>query len=125
MDKKRILIVDDEENFLIVTKLNLEATGKYEVETLTSAENLIPKAYDFKPDLVLLDMLMPGITGIEACADFNKDPALMDIPVIMLTALERKEDKDKAYCAGIKDYLIKPINAEELIDKIEKTLFSE
>ena len=122
MLKKKILAVDDEEDFLKIIKLNLEVTGKYEVLTLPTAKDIIAQAKNFKPDVILLDLLMPGIGGIEACKRLKEDLPKKDTPIIILSALDKDEDKLKAYKEGIVDYITKPIEAPELIAKIEKVL---
>ena len=122
MEKRRVMIVDDEEDFLRITKLNLEQTGKFEVLTLNGAKDIITMANIFKPDIILLDILMPTIGGIEACEMLNRDPIGKTIPIIILSALEKTADKLKAYKVGVVDYLVKPIETKVLISKIEKAL---
>ena len=72
--KRKVLVVDDEADFLRLVKLNLEETGNYEVLTLLSAKDIVSQAKVFKPDIILLDIIMPGIKGIEACEMLNNDP---------------------------------------------------
>ncbi len=122
MDKKRILIVDDEVNFTKVVKLNLEYTGNFEVKVLTSAKDIISCLHSFKPDLILLDLLMPGVGGIEACDLLNADPVGQRVPVIILSALDKTADKANAFKKGVVDYLVKTIDENELIARIEKAL---
>ena len=121
MEKKKIIIVDDEEDFLEITKLNLEKTGKYEIMTLSSAKNIITKLHEFKPDVILLDVLMPGIDGLTACEMLNKDPLGISTPIIIISALSSNRDKLKAYKLGIVDYLTKPIDKNTIIASIEKS----
>jgi len=121
MEKKKIMIVDDEEDFLEITKLNLEKTGKYEIMTLSSAKNIITKLHEFKPDVILLDVLMPGIDGLTACEMLNKDPLGISTPIIIISALSSNRDKLKAYKLGIVDYLTKPIDKNTIIASIEKS----
>lgn len=118
--KKRVLIVDDETDFLKIVKLNLEGTGDYEVLTSSNANNILSQVRSFEPDVVILDILMPGIKGIEACEMLNKDPAGKRIPIIILSALDKNGDKLKAFKVGVVDYLTKPVEMEELVRKIEK-----
>jgi CheY-like chemotaxis protein len=120
--KKKILVVDDEKDFLVITKLNLEQTDKYEVMTLSDAKDIVSQVHSFSPDIILLDMLMPGVGGIEACDALNKDAMGSKIPKIMVSALDRVADKSKAYQLGIVDYIAKPVDADNLIEKIEKAL---
>ena len=116
------MIVDDEEFFLELTKLNLEHTGKYEVMTLPGAEDIIAKVREFNPDIILLDILMPGIDGVEACKMLQKDAVGKKVPVITLTALDTNKDRSMMTNLGVADYLVKPIEKDELISKIEKVI---
>ena len=118
--KKKVLVVDDEADFLKILKINLEETNNYEVLTLSSANDIVSQLHIFKPDIILLDILMPGIDGIETCEMLNKDPMGEHIPIIMLSALDKDVDKLKTFKAGVTDYLVKPIKKEDLISKIEK-----
>jgi len=122
MEKKRIMVVDDEADFLTITKLNLEETNKFEVMTLSSGKDIIANVHNFRPDVILLDMLMPGHGGIDVCEMLNNDPLASKIPVIVVSALSKYEDKRKAYKMGIVDYITKPAGKGELIAKIEKAL---
>jgi len=121
-EKKKVLVVDDEADFLKIVKINLEETNNYEVLTLSSANDIISQVHIFKPDVILLDILMPGIKGIEACEMLNKDSMGERIPIIMLSALDKDTDKLKTFKAGVMDYLVKPVKKEVLISKIEKHL---
>lgn len=120
MEKKKIMLVDDEEHFLRLMKLNLEETGKYVVLTLSSAKEIISKLHSFKPDIIILDLLMPKVGGIEACQMLNQDPIGQRTPLIILSALYKDVDKLKAYKLGILDYIVKPVETDVLISKIEK-----
>ena len=122
MKKKKVMVVDDEQDFLKVVQLNLEGTGKYEVLTLSSAEDLVSQVHSFQPDVILLDIMMPGTGGIEACEMLNRDSAGSNIPIIVISGLEKESDKLNAYKKGILDYLVKPIDRDTLIAKIEKVL---
>lgn len=118
--KKKVLVIDDEVDLLKIIKLNLEETDSYEVSTLSSARDIVSQVRIFKPDIILLDILMPGFDGIETCQMLNKDPIGEHIPVIMLSALDKNVDKLKTFKAGATDCLVKPIKKEDLIRKIEK-----
>jgi CheY-like chemotaxis protein len=122
MDKKKVMIVDDEEDFLFMAKKILEKTGKYEIMTLSSAKDIIDKVHAFDPAVILLDLLMPSIGGLEVCEMLNNDPAGQRIPIIVISALGSDKDKLKAYKLGIIDYLEKPVDKKTLIAMIEKTL---
>ena len=118
--KKKVLVIDDEVDLLKIIKLNLEGTDSYEVSTLSSAKDIVSQVHIFKPDIILLDILMPGFDGIETCEMLNKDSVGEHIPIIILSALDKDTDKLKTFKVGVTDYLVKPIKKEDLISKIEK-----
>jgi len=118
--KKKVLVIDDEADFLRIVKINLEETNNYEVLTLSSAKDIISQVHIFKPDVILLDILMPGFDGIETCEMLNKDSMGEHIPIIILSALHENVDQLKAFKSGVLDYLVKPVKTEDLISKIEK-----
>ncbi len=122
MGKRKVLVIDDEPDFLSIVKTNLEETNNYEVKTLSSAINLISEVYSFEPDVILLDMLMPSVGGVEACAILNDDPIGKHIPIIIVSALFKDQDKYSAYKEGIDDYLVKPVGKYDLIAAIEKAV---
>ena len=122
MDKRKIMMVDDEVDFIKITKLNLEKTGKYEVMVLSDATDIISQVQEFKPDVILLDILMPKIDGVEACQMLNNDPEGKQIPIITLSALDTDKDRLMMYKLGVVDFITKPISKDELIAKIEKAL---
>ena len=122
MEKKKVMIVDDEEDFLSMTKLVLESAGDYEVFTLSTTKDIIMYVHTFNPHVILLDLLMPGIGGLEVCEMLNKDARGKRIPVIVLSALSKDIDKLKAYKLGVVNYLTKPIGKDELLAKIENAL---
>ena len=122
MKKRKVMIVDDEIDFLKITKINLEKTGKYEVQTLSEAAGIISQVKSFNPDIILLDILMPKIGGVEACRMLKEDPAGRRVPIIILSALDTDKDQLMMYKLGVVDFLTKPIETDELISKIEKAL---
>lgn len=125
MGKRRVMVVDDEKDFLKVTELNLGQTGKYDVLTLSSAKDILSRVNSFKPDVILLDVLMPEISGIDACEMLNNDPAAKNIPIIIISALEKDKEQLKAYKVGVVDYIVKPAEISNIIAKIEKALASK
>jgi len=122
MKKRKILIVDDEEAFLNATKLVLEDTQKYEVLTLTCGEEIITHVNQFEPDIILLDILMPKIGGLDICEKLNQDYKGRAIPIIVISALVEQQDQLKAYKKGVVDYLTKPIDHNLLVARIEKAI---
>lgn len=122
MEKKKILVVDDEENITSMIKARLEYAGKYEVKILSDASGIIEQVREFKPDVILLDLLMPDIGGLEVCRRLNDDPQAYSVPLIVVSGLSRDIDKLKAYRLGIVDYIVKPFEAKDLIAAIEKAV---
>lgn len=122
MDKKKILLIDDEVKFLEIVQLNLEGTGEYEVMTLADPRNALYSVHSFMPQLILLDLIMPHVGGMEVCEMLNADPLGSKIPIIILSALEKDSDKLHAFKLGVVDYLVKPIDRDELIAAINKAL---
>jgi len=121
MRKRRILIVDDEENNikLITGMLRRE---NYNIYGCLSGEEALKSLHDYKPDLILLDILMPGINGFELCRKLKKDASTRVIPVVMITALKEREDRKKALDAGAEDFLNKPLDKFELIARVKSLL---
>lgn len=120
MDKKRILVVDDEVGFTRMVRLNLEQTGVYEVREVNQGKAALTVAREFKPDLILLDVVMPDMDGGDVAASFQMDPFLKNIPVIFVTAVVRKREAGSAgMVSGGALFLAKPIDAAELVEAIE------
>jgi CheY-like chemotaxis protein len=116
------LVIDDEVDFLQLVKFNLEETNNYEVLTLPGANDILVQVQLFNPDIILLDILMPGAKGIEACEILNKDYKARNIPVVVLSNLDKETDKLKAYKVGVVAYLNKPVGKDEPIAKLENIL---
>ena len=116
------MVIDDEEDFLQITELNLEDTGEYEVLSLVKGDEVVMHLHHFRPDIILLDMLMPSVGGLDVCKMLNEDPLGMKTPIIILSALEKDIDKREAFKLGVVDYLTKPISKDGIITKIEKAL---
>ncbi len=121
MKKRRILIVDDEENNikLITGMLSRE---NYNIYGCLSGEEALKSLHDYEPDLILLDVLMPGINGFELCGKLKKDTSTRAIPVVMITALKERNDRKKALDAGAEDFLNKPLDKFELIARVKSLL---
>ncbi len=119
---KKILIVEDDKFLreLIVKKLTSEG---YEVPEAIDGEQGVKKIEEEKPDLVLLDLILPGIDGFEVLAQIKKNPELSQIPIIILSNLGQKEDIEKGLNLGAVDYLIKAhFTPNEIIEKLKKIL---
>lgn len=121
--KKKILIVDDEENFTKLVKLNLEKTGRYEVKTENKGSLGLTTAKEFKPDLILLDILMLDMEGSEVASQLKDNENTKNIPIVFLTAVVTKGQVEEASgIIGGHPFIAKPATAEELIDCIEKNI---
>ena len=117
----RILVVDDESDVTELLQYRLEQEG-YLVATLNSPLACIAKVREFEPDLMLLDIMMPGLSGIQLCRIIRADPSMKDIPIIFLSARGEVEDRIKGLEAGAEDYLSKPFNTNELLLRASKML---
>lgn len=123
MNRKRILIVDDEPSVTRGLKLNLEATERYEVRTENDPALALDAAREFHPHVILLDVLMPRLDGCDISAQIHSDPELKETPVVYLTALAHNENTGgHAVVAGSTVYLAKPVDTEALIQCFEQTL---
>lgn len=118
---KRVLIVDDEAPIREMIAVALEMAGYdcFEAENANDAHALI---VDDKPDMVLLDWMMPGASGIEFARRLRKDETTADIPIIMLTAKGDEENKIKGLEAGVDDYITKPFSPRELVARLKAVL---
>jgi CheY-like chemotaxis protein len=124
MERKKILIVDDEVDFTRVLKLNLDAYGKYDVRMENNASNALEAIQEFKPDLVLLDIMMPVVDGGEIAHRIEADAGIKDTPVVFLTATVTKEEvasSDKG-CIGGHVFIAKPVGLKELVACIEANI---
>lgn len=117
----RILVVDDAKNIILVVKMSLEKAG-YNVFTARDGLTAVQKAREQKPDLILLDILLPNMNGFLVFEALKEEPETADIPVVFLTAKAEKKDLDRALSMGAKDFLVKPIKQEELLTTIDKIL---
>ncbi len=121
--KKRILVVDDEPPTTRLIRLNLEQTGRYEVREENESIRAIGTAQEFRPDLILLDVIMPNLDGGDVVARLKTDPKLKHVPVVFLTATVRKTEVDThGGIIGGFPFLAKPATAQELIACIEGLL---
>jgi two-component system alkaline phosphatase synthesis response regulator PhoP len=119
----RVLIADD--NPQGVELLEAYLTGcAYEIETAADGEETLRKVAQWRPDLVLLDIMMPKISGFEVCKRIRADAATHDIAVLMITALDQLSDIERAVEAGTDDFLTKPINKTELLHRVRSALKS-
>jgi len=121
MEKKKILVIDDEEAIGQLVKLNLEATGDYSVRNLTSGIKAVNVAVEFKPDFIFLDVVMPDTDGASVFNDLKANKETKDIPVVFLTAVVTEEDAGgSGAIIGGHPFLAKPVTTQKLIECIKK-----
>ncbi len=121
MEERKILLTDDEEDFCYFVKLNLEKTGKYKVTTATQGIDCIELAKRYQPDLILLDVMMPGMSGGETAEILLDDESTSSIPIVFITALIQEEELAKrGKRIGGRNFIAKPVTPEMLIKKIDQ-----
>ena len=125
MDKKKILIIDDEQSFSEMVKLNLESTNKYEVELEIDSRNALSSVRKYRPDLILLDVIMAHMEGPDVARVISEDSALKEIPTIFLTAtVTQKEVDEGGGMIGGHPFVAKPSSLETLLDAIDKNMMA-
>ena len=118
---KKILVVDDKREVVELVTATLEEEG-YQIICVFDGREALEKIGKEKPDLVLLDIIMPKMDGFEVLSELKKDSRTKEIPIIVLTAKGQKLDKDKGRRLGAEDYIIKPFSPSHLLRKIEEVL---
>lgn len=121
-DKKRIIIVDDDKAVLESLEKLLVLSG-FEALSTCDPRDAVSKIKAFKPNIILLDLLMPHLGGLEICEILNADKDTQGIPIIVLSALDKEADIKKAYYLGVVDYITKPYDFQDLLRKINKAVF--
>lgn len=115
--KKKMLAVDDNPNNNAIVE---ELFGDhYDLRTAMTGEDALQIAQDFQPDIVLLDIMMPGMDGYEVCRRLREQPALADIKILMVTAKGALEDRVKGYEVGANDFITKPFEEENILESVE------
>jgi DNA-binding response OmpR family regulator len=123
MNKKRILIVDDEPGITQLLRLNLEKTGNYTVRAENDADKVLGAAIEFKPDLLMLDVMMPGMSGGELAGKLRNTRTFKTLPIVFLTAAVKQEEVDaRDGVIGGFPYIAKPLNVKGVIEIIQKNL---
>jgi len=119
---KKILVVDDEVRILELLDATLRGGAQYEILLARNGEEALQIARQEKPDILFLDVVMPGLDGYEICRVLREDADTMHIKIIVLTALAQESDRGRALEAGADDYMIKPFSPTVLLDKIDDAL---
>ena len=121
MEQKKILVIDDEPALTRVVKLGLEKTGRFLVRTENQGTSAVSAAHEFRPDLVLLDIIMPDLEGSYVAAQFKEDAQLASIPIVFFTAAASKEDVQRqGGIIGDYPFIAKPAALNQIIDMIDR-----
>lgn len=119
--KPCVLIVEDDENISELMRYNIEKAG-YRVENVTDGEEALIMANELDPDVILLDWMLPNLSGIEICRRLRRQPETANVPIIMITARAEEADRVRGLETGADDYLTKPFSPRELIARIQAVL---
>jgi len=119
--KANILIVEDEDALALLLRYNLEAEG-YEVETVARGDEADLLLKEHSPDLVILDWMLPGLSGIELCRRLRARPETKQLPIIMLTARGEESERVRGLATGADDYIVKPFSVPELSARVRALL---
>lgn len=121
MGKAKILVVEDEESLCVLLRYNLESEG-YDVEVVTRGDEAELRLKEHIPDLLVLDWMIPGVSGIELCRRIRQADELSTLPVIMLTARGEEADRVRGLSTGADDYLVKPFSMDEFMARVRALL---
>ena len=115
---KRIMVVEDEPDIQLITRLSLEAGGGYEVQVCGSGAEAVQSAPAYAPDLILLDVMMPGMDGIATMDALRELPAMTAIPIVFFTAHAQRETRQDLLRRGALGVIVKPIEPDTLVEQI-------
>ncbi len=124
MAKEKILVVDDEEDIQKLLEYNLTKEG-YRVDSVKSGEEALSKAPEMRPDIIILDLMLPGVDGLDVCKKLKADPKTARIPIVMLTAKGEDADIVAGLELGADDYITKPFSPRVLVARIRNVLRSD
>ena len=119
---KKILLVDDSCTARLVNRMIFSQCSNYELVSASDGKEAVEKAHEERPDLILMDIVMPRMTGLEACRILKKDKQTQKIPIILLTTRGEEQYVQEGYASGCSDYLTKPVNDGELLDLLKAYL---
>lgn len=119
MKLRRILLADDEPDILEISKIAIETIGGYEVAVCTSGKELLEQLIAFEPDLIVVDVLMPDLTGPQVLEELRRVPEYANTPVVYLTGVMQREGVDDLRATGVVDIILKPFDPMTLADRLE------
>ncbi len=122
MEQVSILFVDDDEGLLTLHRLVLKTKSEFDVRTALTGQLAIEQARQHRPDLVILDLMLPDMSGIEVCQYMRAQPAWANMPIVVLTGLGTPEARQSALGAGANEVWLKPLTPSELVAKIRHVL---
>ncbi|MGY2462161.1 response regulator transcription factor [Vreelandella sulfidaeris] len=120
----KVLVVDDEPNIVLSLEFLMEQAG-FEVVTAEDGEQALARVKDAQPDLLLLDISLPGISGFDVLERLRSEEATAQLPIIMLTAHGRDVEREKGMALGADDYITKPFSTQSLVEKVKTLLIKE
>lgn len=120
-DATRVLVVDDDRDIRDLVTFKLEQAG-YEVRQAEDGLQALDAVREWGPDLVVLDVMMPGLSGIDVTRELRADPATAETPVILLTAKAQEADVETGFVTGADDYVVKPFSPRELVSRVQAVL---
>src|SRR5881394_3911715 len=121
MNRKKILLVDDSATILMMERMILNK-GPYDLVTATNGEEAVAKALHERPDLILMDVVMPKMNGFDACRRIRQEDLIRATPIIMVTTRGEVQNMETGFESGCNDYVTKPINTTELLTKLRNYL---
>ncbi len=118
---KKILLVDDSQTILLMERMIL---SKYQYQLLTAinGQEAVEKAAAERPDLIIMDLVMPKMSGFEACRAIRRQESMRDVPIIMVTTRGETENVEEGFASGCSEYVTKPINSLEFVTKVRHCL---
>lgn len=119
MGSKKVLLVDDSSTARLLTRLIFSQKPNYVLLSAVDGKDAIERAHAEKPDLILMDVMMPRMSGLEACRELKKDKETSKIPIILLTTRGEEQFVQEARESGCSDYLTKPVSDTELLDLLK------
>ena len=117
----RVLVVDDDAVIVRLLEVNFRLSG-FEVETATRGEEALRKATELRPDVIVMDVMMPGLDGWAVTERLREEPGTAETPIVLLSARVRDDDRSRGYALGVVDYVNKPFDPTDLVEVVRRHL---